>query len=252
MSRTYGYCRVSTLHQAEHGQSLEAQEHAIGVYAAAKGLGTPTFFVDGGESGKVPFAEREAGNRLLRDLKGGDHVVCTKIDRFGRNMADFVHYLHEWQKRDVSLHVISEFGGLEIDPRTPMGRFLAYIIAAVAEMRREQIREATRETFAYMRSKGEYGHLAPRGFKSAKARKGKKGVGSGGWHWVPDPEARALMGQMLDWYDAGKSCIEIGDHLVKSKVKTVGKVKEWNRQNVWNHIVSERALREKERGGQAG
>lgn len=48
--KTLAYCRVSSLGQAEHGQSLEAQRADVARYCARHGLPEPQYFVEA-ESG---------------------------------------------------------------------------------------------------------------------------------------------------------------------------------------------------------
>ena len=47
----YGYLRVSTETQAEHGYGLDAQRNEIEKYAAKNGLTVADFFTDAGVSG---------------------------------------------------------------------------------------------------------------------------------------------------------------------------------------------------------
>src|SRR5262245_20985628 len=55
-----GYVRVSTLEQAAHGISLEAQEERIRAYATLRGLDLRALVTDAGVSaGKYTLAERE-------------------------------------------------------------------------------------------------------------------------------------------------------------------------------------------------
>ena len=47
-----------------------------------------TLIVEAGVSGSVPFSKRPEGAKLFASLTRGDVAVCTKIDRFSRNLFD--------------------------------------------------------------------------------------------------------------------------------------------------------------------
>jgi hypothetical protein len=62
----HGYLRASTDRQVA---SPEVQEATMRSYCARNGLGEPRRYVDPDTSGGLPLAEREAGARLLADLR---------------------------------------------------------------------------------------------------------------------------------------------------------------------------------------
>lgn len=55
------YVRVSTLDQAEHGVSLQAQEERLAAYATANGLRVVAVLRESGVSGTIPLALRDEG-----------------------------------------------------------------------------------------------------------------------------------------------------------------------------------------------
>jgi len=71
----YGYCRVSTLEQANEGESLETQRRQIEGYAHMHGLAVDETLVERGVSGSVPVAERPEGARLYSRLHKGDVIM---------------------------------------------------------------------------------------------------------------------------------------------------------------------------------
>ena len=62
---TYGYCRVSTVKQANEGESLAVQKRAMGGYAMQHGLKLDKIFVERAASGSTPLAKRPQGAELL-------------------------------------------------------------------------------------------------------------------------------------------------------------------------------------------
>ena len=60
----YGYCRVSTLRQADEGESLDVQRRQIEGYVLMHDLTLTEVVVEGGVSGSVPVEERPVGGAL--------------------------------------------------------------------------------------------------------------------------------------------------------------------------------------------
>ena len=108
----YGYTRVSTLQQANEGESLETQKKIIIGYAQSKGLDIDPdhIFVEAGVSGSVEFKQRPEGARLSALLKEGDMLIIPKIDRGFRNIRDALNSLHDFKQRKISVHFI-DLGG---------------------------------------------------------------------------------------------------------------------------------------------
>src|SRR5271155_5465919 len=84
----YGYCRVSTLRQANEGESLDVQRRQIEGYALMHGLKVDEIVVEEGVSGSVPVSERPTGGPLFDKLRKGDAVIAPKLDRLFRSALD--------------------------------------------------------------------------------------------------------------------------------------------------------------------
>lgn len=119
----YGYARVSTLHQ-----ELEAQIQALEKEGCDK-IYTDTF--TGTKTDRPQF------NILLKELKKGDTLVVTKLDRFARTTADGINIVKELFEKDVKVHVLNM--GLVED--TPTGRLILSVMLAFAEFERDDLRE---------------------------------------------------------------------------------------------------------------
>jgi DNA invertase Pin-like site-specific DNA recombinase len=93
-------------------------------YAVLNSLGDATFFVDAATSGKTAGEDREAGKAMFRQLRKGDHVILTKLNRAFRRLADCVVVLEKFERLAVKLHICNLMGGAidrVFDPDTLVG-----------------------------------------------------------------------------------------------------------------------------------
>ncbi|MGQ0632472.1 MAG: recombinase family protein [Sporichthyaceae bacterium] len=134
-----GYARVSTAEQNLDHQ-LDALERA----------GCERIFTDKA-SGKL--ARRPQWDALLEQLRPGDELVITRLDRAGRSVAHLVALAGDLAERDVAL-VVTEQG---IDTGTPAGRLTFHILAALGEFVADLIGENTRDGLAAARARGRVG-----------------------------------------------------------------------------------------------
>ena len=166
MRRVFGYVRVSTEEQAREGLSLDAQREQLVAYAKLRGLELVEILADEGVSAGKPLHTRPAGSRLVERLQSGEAeaVVAYKLDRLFRHTLDCLQVLEAWDARDVALHLV-DMGGQAIDTSSAMGRFFLTIMAGVAEMERNLIRERITMAMRYKVERGEFTGVAPLGFR---------------------------------------------------------------------------------------
>ena len=129
--KIYGYARVSTPHQAE-GYSLEAQEEALKA-AGAQIIYKDTF------TGKT--TDRPELNRLLGELRGGDTLIVTKLDRLARSISQASAMLDELLERRIKIHVLN----IGLIDSSPTSRLMRNMLLAFAEFERDMIVERTQE-----------------------------------------------------------------------------------------------------------
>jgi DNA invertase Pin-like site-specific DNA recombinase len=134
MSTIYGYIRVSTKGQAEHGMGLQAQLDAIKAYTSTLAKRTEckigkVYREPGVSASKRNFAARPVALDLLQKVKRGDHVVIAKLDRGFRNTIDCLSTLKRWQVQGVTAHLLD----ISVDTSTAMGQLLVGILAVIAE-----------------------------------------------------------------------------------------------------------------------
>ena len=133
-SQIFGYSRVSSDEQAQHGISIDAQRDILNAYGTMHRT-TVRIYEDAGFSGKN--LKRPALQRLLVDATAGScsTVVVWKLDRLSRNLRDTLHIIEDvLQPAGVSLVSVTE----SIDTSTPSGRMMLNLLASFAQLEREQ------------------------------------------------------------------------------------------------------------------
>ena len=123
-----GYARVSSKTQLE-GYGLEAQVNEI----RAKYNNAKIYQ----EQYTGTKSDRPVFNEVLGELKEGDILVVSKLDRLARNTVEGIQIVEDLFKRGVAVHVLN-VGLLE---NTSMGKFFLTTMLAVAEMERNTILE---------------------------------------------------------------------------------------------------------------
>ncbi|MCW6556842.1 recombinase family protein, partial [Yersinia ruckeri] len=79
--------------------------------------------------------------RLLSRAEKDDVIICTKMDRLGRNTADMNHIVDACYKKGIAIRFLEN--GLSTEGT--MGKMVIQILAAVAEAERERILERTND-----------------------------------------------------------------------------------------------------------
>lgn len=135
--RAAGYTRVSGKHQVE-GESLQIQKEKIERYAQAFDYQITKIYSDEGISGKN-IKDRPALLELLSDAEAGifDIVIIYCLDRFGRNSIELQQNYENLKKYKVELASCKE----RMDFSTHQGKFYYQMLAAMAEMERNNIKE---------------------------------------------------------------------------------------------------------------
>lgn len=158
----YGYCRVSTLGQADEGESLAVQERQIRGYAMQLGLEIDRIFVERGISGSKPLCDRPEGGIMLVGLRAGDTIITSALDRMFRSALDALAVLGDLKARSVSLHMIDLGGDVT---GNGISKLVFTILSAVAEAERDRIRERIVTVKADQKNRGRYlGGKVPFGF----------------------------------------------------------------------------------------
>ena len=134
-----GYARVSTREQNTDGQ-----------LDALRAAGCERVYVDKA-SGKL--ARRPEWDRCREQLRRGDALVVTKLDRMGRSVRHLIEVVGALDRQGVELVVLAQ----GIDTTSPGGRLLFHVLAAMAEFVGDLISENTQEGLAAARVRGRVG-----------------------------------------------------------------------------------------------
>lgn len=135
------YIRVSTDAQVEEGYSVDFQKESLTSYCLSRGWKNIAYYIDGGWSGSN--IERPEMQRLIEDSKEGkiSAVVIYKLDRLSRSQKDTLYLIEDvFIPNNVDFISTTE----ALDTSTPMGRAMIGILAAFAQLERENIRIRTR------------------------------------------------------------------------------------------------------------
>src|SRR3954447_14186859 len=199
MKRLFGYTRVSTAKQGEHGVSLQEQKDAILRYAEKHGFSIVEWFEERQTAAK---RGRPVFNAMMKALRNGkaDGVVIHKIDRSARNLRDWAD-LGDLIDAGVDVHFANE----TMDLRSRGGRLSADILAVVAADFIRNNRQEARKGFYGRLKQGIYPLAAPIGYLDQ---------GKGGKVKVVDSERAPLVRYAFERYATGEvSLHEIVDDL---------------------------------------
>lgn len=138
-TKTFGYARVSTV-----DQNPNSQEDALRL------AGANDIYVDHFTGTK---ASRPELDKLLAQLRAGDTLFVTRLDRLGRSTKDLLDLVTKLDKSSVNLKVLEQ----PIDTGSAEGRLFFTMIAAFAEFEREIMRARTLDGLAAARARGRKG-----------------------------------------------------------------------------------------------
>ncbi|WP_336764007.1 recombinase family protein [Asaia sp. VD9] len=111
------------------------------------------------------FEDKASGKNMARpgwkdcwrDIREKDILVVHSIDRLGRDLVEVVQTVKALHDRGADLKVLT----MDLDTRTPTGRLIFAVVAAMAQWERELIVERTRNGLAAARARGKKGGRKP-------------------------------------------------------------------------------------------
>ena len=127
--RLFGYARVSTSQQSIDIQIKALREAGV-------------------EMNRI-FSDKASGSHVNRDglsllrvkVEQGDVILVKKLDRLGRDTADMIALIKEFDNLGVAIRFLDD----GISTEGAMGKMVVTILSAVAQAERQRILERTNE-----------------------------------------------------------------------------------------------------------
>jgi putative DNA-invertase from lambdoid prophage Rac len=138
----FGYGRVSTKEQTTGNQRQEIK---------LAGYVVDYWHADEGVSGKVPAMQRPEFGKMLGQIREGETLVVTKLDRLGRDAQDVGATIKMLTARRIEV-IVLQLGKLDLT--SPAGKLMLTMLAAVAEMERDLLVERTQSGLARAKAEG--------------------------------------------------------------------------------------------------
>ncbi len=136
--RMFGYARVSTSQQ-----SLDTQVKAL----KSEGVKLNRIFTDKVSGSHM---DREGLKMLRLKVEEGDVILVKKLDRLGRDTADMIQLIKEFDEMGVAIRFLDD----GISTEGTMGKMVVTILSAVAQAERQRILERTNEGRIEAKAKG--------------------------------------------------------------------------------------------------
>jgi site-specific DNA recombinase len=209
MRKALIYCRVSSERQVREGHGLEGQEQRCLAYAQAHGYEVVAVFRDEGVSGGV--VEREGMQEMLDflDTHAREESYVVLIDDLKRLARDVVGHLHLRKAiftRRASIESPSHrFGD------SPEDLFVESILAATAELERNQNKRQVRNRMQACLEAGYWPFYPPPGYTFAK-------VAGHGKLLVPKEPEAGIIKEALEGFATRRLADQVDvQHFLQSK-----------------------------------
>lgn len=152
MNSYYFYSRISTSGQ-KAGRQIENFKNHVGFDAK-------NVYIDKIQ-GNTPFMERAEASKLFDTVTSSREkvtVVVDSIDRLGRNLMDILRTIEVFTTNQIALKSIKEGFTTLLDNgnENPTAKLVISVMASIAEMERNRIKERTKEGIAIAKAKGKY------------------------------------------------------------------------------------------------
>lgn len=198
-----GYVRVSSNSQ-EDNTSLKQQEGKLRAYCELHGHRLVKIYREVG-SGKS-MDSRPEFQEAIEALDKADGLIAAKLDRVARNTKEVLQLVEDTLEANNKALVLLD---LNIDTSTPIGKMMLTVMAAVASLEREMIKERTQSGRDSNKASGKrIGGPSPYGYDSVK------GV------LIPIEGELAVIEEARKQRRSGKSYQDVADYLNAKGYKT--------------------------------
>ena len=139
---TFAYGRVSTKDQTTENQRKDIER---------AGYTVEFWFADVGISGKTSASQRPQFAALMAQIRNGETLIVSKLDRLGRDAQDVGATIKFLASREIAV-IVLQLGKLDL--ASPAGKMMLTMLAAVAEMERDLLVERTQSGLARAKAEG--------------------------------------------------------------------------------------------------
>ena len=162
----YGYIRVSSKSQ-EQNTSLKSQRDAV--LTAGAEIVVEEVYSGGTVKDRPKFSE------LIQELKSGDELIVTKLDRFARTVSEGTTLAKDLYDRNVVLNILN-MGKIE---NSTIGTLLLNVMLAFSQYEKDMINERCREGRMIARQNPNYREGRPKKFSREQINLGLSLLGDG-------------------------------------------------------------------------
>jgi len=215
-----GYCRVSTIEQAQQGVSLDSQRSQIETWAGANDAKLMKVYVDAGISG-YRLDKRPGLQKAIEKVCAEKGVIIVhSLSRLGRNTREVLAIAEQLEKAGADLVSLSE----RLDTTSAAGKMQFRLLALLAEFERDLISERTKTAMQHAKRQGRRVGTIPFGMDLDDDEK----------HLVPNAEEKQAIRLMKEMRESGKTYREIAWQLERRSIQTKTGLKEWMPMSVRN------------------
>jgi DNA invertase Pin-like site-specific DNA recombinase len=150
MSKTLGYLRVSHL-ESLNGTSFDTQEKKIRNYCELNELKVSNVFSEV-VSGAVEVRKRPALTKIVEQLKRGDSLVVSRIDRLSRSTLHTLQFVQDCKSKGISVH-ITDLGCVT---NGGVGQIVFNVLTCLAETERLNISERIKASKHFAKKERKY------------------------------------------------------------------------------------------------
>lgn len=138
-----GYARVSTTGQSLENQIEQLQAAGCEKIYKEKATGTST-------------AKRVELNNMLENVRPGDTIIVTKIDRLARSIIDLNKIVSELNEKDISIQFLTDNLYFEAGNSSAMNTLIFNMLGSFAQFERDIIVQRTSEGRERARKQGKH------------------------------------------------------------------------------------------------
>ena len=213
------YARKSVI--THKGDSIANQEEYCKEYARLHLMLPEDYdfqiYEDEGKSGF--YADRPDFQRMIHDVEQQKirAIVCYKLDRISRKMADLTNLIEYLNKYDVALLISSN----NLNTKDSNSKMMIQMLGMIAEFERDVIAERIQDNLIELAKDGRWmGGITPTGFKAERSRYGSGKKKNAFTYLVAIPEERAMVKHIFTTFLSMHSMNATADRLNEEGYRT--------------------------------